>query len=287
MSDPRRVPPRVEQAVWSAVCVIPGVTLDHVSLEDDAARTYVTVGIDGWSPSLHELAMEWRVELPSAGRPLTVDEQADHLIQTVLPGIAPLIHEQRERSLAGLPLECARPIRRDGSSAQEVAHLHIDASTLAGLIARGEYDGSTPADIVRRDIAGPLSVLHRNALDIRGGPTLTNGLATVEWRTEGGLVTLRHDPTGNLAMCTSHGPEITLTTEPIPETAAVHAVGRPLRDLVHVSPHIDDRIIRHVDVHATTTIVLLEPCEVPIRDVLALGAHEAVEEILRRISSSL
>lgn len=291
MSDQvRTVHPRVDQAVWSKVCAVPGVTLDHVSLEDDFGRTYLTVGIDGWSPSLHELAMEWRVELPSAGRPLTPQEITDHHIQTVLTGISPLVHDQHILSAAGLAIGHARPLRRDGNTTDEVAHLHIDASTLGILIASGEPSGRTPADIVRRDIAGSVAKIHRTAIDHRGGPRLSDASCAVERRDGRSLAIVRLDlpgPSGSQVRCVAHGTELLLNVDPIPETVAAHAAGQPLHRLVRIDPLLDDRIISVVDVRDESTLIILRPCEVAIRDVLALGANEAIEEIHRRISSSL
>lgn len=279
------VDPRVEQAVWSAVCAIPGCILSHVHIVEQNGIETFEIGVDAWSPSLHHILMEWQAPYVRPATATGQMDEADAQLRAILSGIALNLAIQRQRSVAGLRIGQARPVRAEGTGASEVAHLRIDASLLALLVREGSLDGHTPAETIRREIAKPLSSLHTGAMDNRGGHRLNDPAIAVEDSAGHPVIErafMLSDPADTDSRHRYWDRTVTLQVDPVPQTAAVHAVGQPLGRFAQVDPLLDDRIVEAVEVNEVYTSIVLQPHLVRIGDLLPLGAFEAVETLSGR-----
>lgn len=275
--------PAIVQALWSQVGAIPGCVLSHATAEpvqgSGGARP-VTIGIDGWSPSLHAVSMELRVVTVGA---------TDHegMLRQILATIRHELTIQARRARDGLALGQAVPFHIDREA---VGHLSIDASLLALMLERHAPQGSTPMATVRAHIAVPLGHLHNSALDHRGGSVLSDTLTTVRETPASRIVEVSHTldqegvhPTrryrdGN-AVVTIEGRSVLIHGRVLPLTAAAAAVGRPLGDIAAIHPFLDTRIVQAVEVGDEWTEVALEPRYVRLGTVTALGVDDAIRAL--------
>lgn len=276
-------PPKVEQALWTTICQVPGVILSHVTIVEEMSagtrRLHVDIGVDGWGPSLHKLCMEWRADLPATppmSSAQSTDEMRDKLkLDAVMPTVMEQIGIQSRRARDGLALGHARPIEE--VQIGNVGHLHVDASVLAILIDQEGQNGCTPGNVVL-SIARKVATANKNAIDNRGGDTLvTDSFVLCDYnghRIAGVSAGIRPD-IGHVVQGV-----VLLKRQAIPEVVVKSAAGRRFGEVFSGQPHLSQRVIRSIvtddDGYAEIT---LNPCDVMLSDIVRLGCHEALEHI--------
>jgi hypothetical protein len=291
--------PRVAAAVASAIGSIPGCSMNMRGVLDLKQRTGgwgALVTVDGWSPSLHGLHMQWTLVI---GPSLDVEDQT----ASALSSIATLLQTQRDRAAAALALPCrpsAFPLDQGGNR-YAYMHLDVDASALAVIIGDDDHRYTrspphTPEQAARHresvldtpaldrmgDLGTYVSDLHRGTTDHDGGPSLRwrdvtvserRGRRVLDWvqlvRTPG-----HKGPSGQGML---RGTTLTLDPVAIPETLADLLPGRPLRDLVDIHPMLSDRIIRRLRTLTNGRVsVTLAPAQVSIDDVRTMDVRQAL-----------
>lgn len=233
--------PRAQAALAASFLSIPGVMLrriDEVSRKTGMAR--ISMEIDGWSPSLHTISIQYMRDVPLVDGEVTSD------------GIRKAYHdaliEQSARSAAGIHMGLYAPLTMDTPKRSgyagggkppylEMRHLLVDASLPAVIAADSEDPVRTLKRVVRN--------LHTQAEDWQGGSFVADGVGLVMECGLGRLVgseTHIDMPRGHSA--TFNGLSLGIHGTAIPESVLEQAVGRPLRDIVAVHPALDSRIVR-------------------------------------------
>lgn len=268
------VPSDVRTKLASLFGAIHGVAVTRIDrVEEDSARTRLSVEIDGWSPSLHRLAIRYLRDVPKDHDGEINDNAARIAFQNA-------VVEQVARSHAGMhmglhaPLPLDIPKRGGGAGAGskplgiEMRHLLVDAS-LPALIAADDED---PVRILK----GAIRDLHTQPEDSEGGSFVANGSAMVIECGLGRLVGVdtHIDVKGHPS--SFDGLALHVNNVDVPETLLAQAAGRPLRDIVSVHPSLDDRIVRTADTDPSGRggiIVSLEPSLITFGEVAEAAAR--------------
>jgi hypothetical protein len=306
-----QVHPAIHQAAWSAVGTVPGCSLDTIAFADKASPgtnlRSVSVKLEGWSPSLHRVAMDWRIPMdmgPHATRP-------DHEVHAgmLVKRMRDLIATQRRRAQCGLELGSAVPLRADGGAPSPCDHLHADASVLALMIERGQRLGDTPGNTIKGMIALPLSSLHTGARDYDGGAVLagadlrvaeTGTMRIVEpsWNVTEDRSVPQNSPAtlystaaiplparlGEAPVVTVGGRVVMVSGAILPETAIAAADGRMVGEVADIHPLVARRRIARADGGDDWFALSMEPLDAPIRPLMNRGAHEALEILLEMLA---
>lgn len=247
------------------------------------------IAVDGWSPSLHFISMQWLAPI------LITDQVMDDIATnpgafgaTIVTMLAPRIAAQRARADAGLELGWVIPNDLDRPRPEHrtrIDHLMVDRS-IADFVRDADRSRQPQVPTLERDLAKAIDYLHKHAFDDRGGPLLTSQTPRcwVEERDDGTRhcgthVTIRQDPSllgpdGRFApglMRAAHDGRV-LTVVPgngdvIPETVTLAAVGRPLRDIIELHPAYDDRIIQSATMIDGALRFTLVPDDVLVGDL--------------------
>lgn len=253
-----RLPPEAYQAIWRAVCQIPGVTLSHVTGDPTRAPGMGwDVGIDGWSQTLHAISIEW-----SAG----VDPGAPETLGTrIVQKLQSHIAVQSRRSREGLEAGTALPFK-PGDGYRRIVHAIADRTAIGCLIAEADHHGWTRAAMVRTRILRPHDELHQGAVDHGGGRYLSNdSICVVD---EMGERFLQLHATLPLTKVGLVGEVMTINSPRMPETVLTAATGRRVGDLVAVHPLVDERIVSSATNHDGFVSITLVPDRIRISDVL-------------------
>lgn len=269
------LPATLRQAVAATIGAIPGCTVAAVScrarlaVPTALANDDVEIAVDGWSPSLHALSMQWRVSLRG------LDPSSPEALQATIDGLARPLANQRRRSAAAAAIGIATPIpnKLATEDATPVGHLTADRSALAILAARHGPD--TLAELSRM-----VTSLHVSALDDAGNDVLEGDFVLVRdegvshhlgWTTS--LATA--DPDSEVWMCDE---TVHIRDQTIPEAVALAMAGRPLAALVRLHPSLDGRTILKVsnwESEPPEIAVALVPDRVRIGDLPADAAGPA------------
>lgn len=300
--------PIVTASLASAIGSIPGCAMDVrrvLNLSNQARGAATLIHLTGWSPSLHEIDMQWEV---------LVNPHDDAHQQTVsaLSSIADLLRTQRKRAEEGLRLTCrptAFPLRTSDNRFG-VAHLDADASALAVHI--GDDDARytrTPPFTPEQEARHRQVVLETRALDRMGAlDQFINGIHRPHRRHDGGAslrgqdvsVSERRgrrildwtqlirtkDARGTSGTGMIKGTTLSIGRVELPDSVAAALVGRPLRTLIDIHPMVSPRIIKQVRTLKDGSLsVTLTPAQVAIDEVRTMTVGQALDHLGRIISS--
>lgn len=276
--------PHVAAALSSTIGAIPGCSLNHrirgggTTGMNPVTITH-TLRVSGWSPSLHEITMDWPIGIHAAASP--ADQMAAALAQ-----IERLLAEQRRRSETALAMGIAFPLEISSMHPTDIGHLHADASLIAVLIGSRTSDAARAYDAAPAlsPIAHLVQRLHYESGSYRGGGTMHReecgvlerpGIHVVEFD-----ATIHH-PTEHRTsgIATIAGSSIRLDDVTLPQTLVDALPGRPLGDLAHLGPLLDNRRIKSVRQRALGVTATLHPIHVRLGDIGAMKLGEAQDHL--------
>lgn len=253
---------------------------DWRSKDIKRGHTGYRLHVDGWSPSLHEIDMVWRLTLDLAETPAQMERRA-------ITQIGHQLKLQRTRAAAGLALGHAYPmtIGRVTKTATAIRHLHADASAL-GLRIAALDSLDAPAGSALEDIAVKLHDIHR-AVVATGADTLTEAGSEIS---DHGRIRTVHvgydrsaDLPGRIALTGRH---LSLFDVALPETVLAALPGKRLFALSPIHPVLDGRTIESVKQEAGWLDIMLTPCDVSIDAVWDMPRDDALDLIYTRISTT-
>jgi hypothetical protein len=197
------------------------------------SRDVITIGVTGWSPTLHSIRMEQTVTMPDGEDGITAAIDFAARVHAVLA----------ERAHDAAASGMTRP-DDTSSGLAPMAHLVIDRS-LAAIVSE------RPGGCLRHAAVAALREAHRRPA----------GFGTYIHQDGGRVIERLGDPAERMARevawevspTTHHflryDGVLSLKAETLPVTMTQAMRGRALRDLVRPHPALDDRIVRdlHVD----------------------------------------
>lgn len=239
--------------------------------------------VDGWSPSLHRVNMEWRMALDPTLDPDTLTARA----ATIL-GHKIII--QRERALAGLALGHAFPLHI-GREDPRIEHLHVDASALAFRIAALTHP-RRPARDALHVLGHRLQELH-NSSTHDGSPTFPYAGVAVHAHKGVRTLSVPTDIVGADGARITHGGHriemegrvIDFPGVVLADTIVAALPGRPLFSIGPIGPLLDMRTIESAIQKEAGLTVRLTPAHVAIADVWDLERDAAIDLLTRRIAA--
>jgi hypothetical protein len=300
-----QVHPAIHQAAWTAVGSIPGCSLDTIAFANasnmpNSHLRSMAVSLTGWSPSLHRVAMTWRIPMdmgPHRTRP-DYEVHAEMLVRQMRR----LMDVQRTRAAEGLALGSAVPLRADGGAPSPCDHLHADASVLALMIDRAQRQGDTPGDTIKGLIALPIASIHNNARDYDGGADLQGGdISTHEadgirivaptWNvtedrsmTAGSYASAYSSPVAPLPHRAGDPPVVTVGRSMVmvsgavlPDTVIAAASGRLVGEVADIHPVLANRRIVKADAGDDWFALTMQPAPAPLGPLMNGGAFNALE----------
>lgn len=283
------IPPAAAAIVHSAIGAIHGARCVsvNVALTTDAKgleQVGGDVSVDGWSPSLHEIQMQWIVHLEM---PKGADQDPTILGRAIVFSLWAELHGQTTRAAAGLLLGHVTPMGTNGVT-MPIGHLHIDRSLREILIDQG-----IPVHADRGKFGLRIRDLHRSVINDAGAMTTMNSDTTSayepqswvretigEQRLCGTTVDLvTRDQTGpdgepvRVPVATFDGVAVRIMGQALPETLALAATGRHLASVARLHPAIDHRIVETISIRSDipgrepVIIIHLRPDLVSIADM--------------------
>lgn len=201
-------------------------------------RNMLEVKLDGWSPTLHRVAMTQLFDMPS--------EPHGHMARELVGRVGRIVSMLERRAAAGAALGLRRP--DEAGSFPDPSRLHIDLA-LARMTA-------TPT-ACRNNASGATGRVHDQSASAYTPYSFTSHLSN-----QGDIVAERADDDGRTLRetgwrCQVPGAEaavydghiLTIKAEPVPISVSSAMPGRRLGDLVRIHPGIDDYVVRemHVD----------------------------------------
>lgn len=293
--DPNEIPDAVREAVSTAFSAVPHVCVDTISwnMMDRGthpvpinADTYnLHVLVRGWSPSGHAAVIYYDARLDVTAEREAAGNHAKHdmirsvmvkdtalgvrmLVSLALAGFANAISQQRDRQrraedrghhspLAVVPMEGMR------GHGTEISHIVLDRGIAALIDERAEADG--------RDAR--LKIVDSMIADIHANHNTFDYEVATAW--PGAVEAMVHDgpPAARLRVKMRLSDDVSIcdnvvdVRQPLPDAIATAAVGRPLGDLVAVTPAIAGRIVADVRSWGTMTSIVLEVDEVEVKDL--------------------
>ena len=240
LADPNDIVPMEAHASLRAhFGSVPGVRVTRVGVrKSDVAGWSMMVSVRGWSPSLHELAIDYVRDVPIRSGALTITaHDAAHAFDDA-------VAEQRRRASDAMSMGRPTPldVDDDSNSYADVRrpvcrHLLVDRA----LPVLAHLDG----DDLGRLVAASVHELHRLPSDSMGGPLLADAttyvIEDVAARLVGVLVpidTVDGKPSTFDGRWLRIGGGVDL-----PETVVGSLVGRKVRDVLPLHATIDDRIV--------------------------------------------
>ena len=255
------IAPEAYQDVWRAVCQTPGLTLENVAPDERMAQgAAYELSVDGWSPSLHFIQMQW-ISRVDPGAPET-------LATRIVNGIRSQLAIQSRRAREGLEVGTALPFRIDGDlmRIERLAHMHMDATAAAVLLRDGREAGWDIEKIVRNGIQRQHDALHKGAIDHRGGRRLADqGVAVAD---EMG-VRFFHTCSTFGKGASLDGEVLTVTCPTVPDTALVAMSGRPVTAFADVDEAVNRRTVTRAEAHDGFVALHLEARRIRVSDLLA------------------
>lgn len=283
------LPPRLLAALASRIGAIPGCHLEpHVGEWSAKSMKPGTTGykltVEGWSPSLHSVTMDWRMALDP-----TEDEAA--MTARALTILGHKIKLQKVRAAEGLALGTAFPMRIKGGGPR-IDHLHADATALAIRIGALGHP-RTPARDALHVFGHHVQELHNSAYH-DGSITFVHAGTTINERAGKRLIVIHTgipqsvDPNA----ATPHprleigGRRIFFPGVTLSDTILTALAGRPLFSVTPLGPLLDMRIIESAVQRKDGTEVILVPVDVAMADVWDIERDEAIALLARRIAGS-
>jgi hypothetical protein len=267
-----------QAALHVAIGTIPGCclreTVFKASMTPGTAPSAYCV-VSGWSPSLHRIDMTWTAEIDVTEEDCLVTAFERHLVR------------QRRRSLCGIAESTARPFEWRNADLPGYAHLMTDATPLLMELEQAATDGSDrPRDLIEDNYSRPIVTIHERADDYGGDMTGTpdirvsdsSGRPSIARRVKIG----REDPSA--LPYRMMGPWIAVP-QPLPESILGHCEGRLVRDIAITGPLHAMRRVRSVQVTGEYTEIRMEPCDVRLGDIAAMGMREALDHLRDLVTS--
>lgn len=200
-------------------------------------RNMLEIKLDGWSPTLHRVAMNQMFDMPN--------EPHGHMARELVERVGRIVGMLERRAAAGAALGLRRP--EEAGSFPDPSRLHIDLA-LARMTA-------TPT-ACRNGASGATGRVHAPGSSCSPYP-FTSHAGTqsdiVAERTAADGTVLREAgwkfrvPGAEDAVYDGH--ILTIKAQPVPVSVSTAMPGRRLGDLVRIHPGIDDYVVRemHVD----------------------------------------
>lgn len=237
------VQPDIQHAIQAAIGAVPGLSVASMTTRQQTPQGYeIEIGVEGWSPSLHRLSMQWVITMTGVQYDRDPTLLA-HRIKQAENGIALYVKTQLQRARDAANIGITSPLAALDAPA-EVDHLTADRSALA-LTAL--YHGTHTRMVLGKGV----SRLHREAIDNRGGSILSAlGIMVVD---ELGTQHLRWSVSFPRTSDETHvelfDDTLYITGTPIPETLAIALAGRPLEAVASIHPMLDKRIIAEATIN--------------------------------------
>lgn len=255
------ITPEVYQDVWRGVCQIPGLTLENLAPDERLAEgAGYELSVDGWSPSLHFLQMQWISRVDPG--------PSETLATRIVNGIRGQLAIQSRRSREGVEAGTALPFRINGDlmRIERLGHLHMDATAAAVLLRDGRAAGWDVERIVREGVQRQHDALHKGAIDNRGGRRLADQGVAVDDE-----IGVRFFETGSTFGKTAslHGETLTVICEPPPETTLVALTGRPVADFADIDEVVNRRTVTRAEAHDGFVALHLHARRIRISDMLS------------------
>lgn len=270
----------------SQIGTIPGCSMRELirevgSLRIPSGHHGMEITIEGRSPTLHKFTMEWRFNVDPA-------QTNDAMKRQIIDQIGTWLDIQRQRAAAGERLGHAFGLPLNSYTKTEVSHLHIDASALAIRI-RALLRDNTSIEMALSDVRTAIDTVHsRNGTGVVvGGRNITRSRVTI--CEQGGMrivecetPLLKEQRGGPFHRIFMHGRTITVENADIPVAIRASISGRPLREVVVVHPHLDNRIVETVgetraDDGSPAITLRLAKAYVPISDYLTASLPTALD----------
>lgn len=296
MPDPRT---EMHDAVKTLLGGVHGLEGWRAAIQDGEGGSWtVIVKGQGWSPSLHVLDFEWKVDMatrPANSIPLAGMARHQTLEHRMRDAFGSRLQSQLVRGQAARTLGFTKPLRMvssaDAASSPhliEMEHVCIDRQILtlkvqAIIDASGEcdrpsldaqlaYDIACPHDRSASAVRTPLTNVYSDAEVIHG----LNLIRRLPVSIHGIHATGRFIPLMAPMHALSFGsPVITFdghclaVIAGIPETACALAAGRPVSDVISTGSSIDTRTIMSAQSGGAWTTLILKPDCVMIGDLPA------------------
>jgi hypothetical protein len=118
-----KLPAKLHQDICSWICAVPGVRVSGIWVDDTGQNTRIEIGIEGWSPTLHPLSMEWVIEPKKPVEEIDIHYIKEHVFSK--------LQKQKERAKSSLLFEEPMPMSFD-----IIDHVHIDRTLIDLLLNR-------------------------------------------------------------------------------------------------------------------------------------------------------
>lgn len=200
-------------------------------------RNMLEIKLDGWSPTLHRVAMNQLFDMPS--------EPHGHMARELVGRVGRIIGMLERRAAAGTAIGLRRP--DEAGRFPDTSRLHMDLAlarmTATPLACRNGVSGATGRVHAPTSSCGPYAFTSHIG---------TQSDVVAEHTDAGGSV-LREAgwkfrvPGAEGAVYDGH--ILTIKAEPVPVSVSSAMPGRRLGDLVRIHPGIDDYVVREMHVN--------------------------------------
>lgn len=260
MEAAREIPISLDHKIRTRIAAVPGLTVAGINAEKGQYTTpgippivkSLKVSVDGWSPSLHQISMEWDLNL--YGQDINNNDTHERVMIFLESNAA--AQALRAQGAAQIGIATPLPI---GSGPAYIDHLTIDRSALA--LAVYKYKRATAMTLGKA-----IARLHLQASNHNGQARL-NGIGVfvkdeLHSHHLGWTVDL---PQGGATLSDDI---LYIVNTTVPETLLASLPGRRLAELATVHPALDNRIIATAE-HGNDALALrLEPDRVRIGDMI-------------------
>jgi hypothetical protein len=228
----------LRRATATALHEVGGLSRLVVRITRRPNRNMLEIKLDGWSPTLHRVAMGQLLDLSRGPH--------GHMTRDLVQRVGRIVDLLERRAVAGAALGLRHP--DEAGTFPDPSRLHMDLA-LARMTA-------TPS-ACRSRASGATARVHAHS-----AATYTPYSFTSHLSNQGDVVAERADDEGRTLReagwkfrvpgaeaAVYDGHILTIKTQPVPVTVSSAMPGRRLGDLVRIHPGIDDYVVRdmHVD----------------------------------------
>lgn len=233
------------EAMGSISGVTPG-SVTYVATDGNSTTLHVTMR--GWSPSLHDCNIEYKITVQDG----KLDSDFE---KSMLEAMKPTLDLQRARLNAGLKMGICRPMTESvifNVVRNEMRHLVLDRALAVLAAESGEQ-----LETILHDGVGKIMKSTHDGSEMQMWGNC--GVAETPWgRVLTAAMTIS-DIDVDRPGVSFDGLSLTIQGSTIPETMMVGLPGRRMVALASVHPELDDRIILGATQSGDTIDVMLEP----------------------------
>jgi hypothetical protein len=228
---------------------VPGVLVQRIDLvKRGRAETRLSVEIEGWSPSLHRLPVQYMRDVRTTGGEVEPGDAHEAFRDAAIEQLGRSHCGRHMGLMAPLPVE-AESLTSGKPFRIEMRHMLVDASIPALMVAEEE----DPVETLRRTV----TTLHMQPESSEGGAYLANGVGLILECGLGRLVGADTTIDSRDHPASYDGLALHVHRLQIPETVLQEAPGRMLREIVSIHPSLDERIIKSAENDASRAGSLL------------------------------